>query len=147
MFLWLWSETYAVKVSQILKWKYYMNVFHVPWNAHETVFHEMPWKKSFTVYPCLKKFFTRKNKKQKKGTFKSHLWNKQVFHLAINGTERYKEAINHMCSLKYLIRYSEITSGWAPIQYIFLSTYFCSISNHSWKLHILNTIIFSEIVL
>ena len=31
-----------------------MKVFHVSWNALETVFHEMLWKKSFTVYPCLK---------------------------------------------------------------------------------------------
>ena len=33
----------------------------------------------------------------------------------INGTERYKEAINHMCSLKCLIRYSE--------NHMWLSTY------------------------
>ena len=31
-----------------------MKVFHVLWNVPETVFHEMLWKKSFTVYPCLK---------------------------------------------------------------------------------------------
>ena len=31
-----------------------MKVFHVSWNAPETVFHEMLWKKRFTVYPCLK---------------------------------------------------------------------------------------------
>ena len=31
-----------------------MKVFHVSWNVPETVFHEMLWKKSFTVYPCFK---------------------------------------------------------------------------------------------
>ena len=30
-----------------------MKVFHVSWNHPETVFHEMPWKKDFTVYPSL----------------------------------------------------------------------------------------------
>ena len=32
-----------------------MKVFHISWNDPETVFHEMPWKKNFTVYPSLKK--------------------------------------------------------------------------------------------
>ena len=31
-----------------------MKVFYVSWNDLETVFHEMPWKKNFTVYPSLK---------------------------------------------------------------------------------------------
>ena len=31
-----------------------MKAFHVSWNDPETVFHEMPWKKNFTVYPSLK---------------------------------------------------------------------------------------------
>ena len=31
-----------------------MKVFHISWNDPETVFHEMPWKKNFTVYPSLK---------------------------------------------------------------------------------------------
>ena len=35
------------------KIKYFMKVFHISWNAPETVFHEMLWKKSFLVYPCL----------------------------------------------------------------------------------------------
>ena len=35
-------------------WKYFMTVFHVSSNAPEIVFHEMLWKKSFTVYPCIK---------------------------------------------------------------------------------------------
>ena len=26
-----------------------MKVFHVSWNDPETVFHEMPWKKNFTI--------------------------------------------------------------------------------------------------
>ena len=30
-----------------------MRVFHASWNGPETVFHEMPWKKSFSVYPYL----------------------------------------------------------------------------------------------
>ena len=30
-----------------------MKVFYVSWNDLETVFHEMPWKKNFTVYPSL----------------------------------------------------------------------------------------------
>ena len=30
-----------------------MKPFHVSWNVHETVFHEMLWKKSFTVHPSL----------------------------------------------------------------------------------------------
>ena len=30
------------------------NVFHVSWKAPETLFHEMLWEKSFTVYPSLK---------------------------------------------------------------------------------------------
>ena len=30
-----------------------MKVFHVSWNEPETVFHEMLWKKNFTVYPSL----------------------------------------------------------------------------------------------
>ena len=30
-----------------------MKLFHVSWNDPETVFHEMPWKKNFTVYPSL----------------------------------------------------------------------------------------------
>ena len=42
-----------------------MKVFHVSWNDSETVFHEMPWKKNFTVYPSLKK--------QKKLTIDSEL--------------------------------------------------------------------------
>ena len=39
-----------------------MKLFHVSWNDPETVFHEMPWKKNFTVYPSLKKhiFFFQK---------------------------------------------------------------------------------------
>ena len=37
----------------IPKQKYFMKVFHVSWNAPEPVFHEMLWKKYFTVYPCL----------------------------------------------------------------------------------------------
>ena len=37
-----------------------MKVFHVPWNASENVFHEIPWKKSFTVYTCLKKSHSKK---------------------------------------------------------------------------------------
>ena len=32
-----------------------MKVFHVSWNDPETVLHEMPWKKNFTVYPSLLK--------------------------------------------------------------------------------------------
>ena len=39
------------------KIKYFMKVFHVSWNAPETVFHEMLWKKSFPVYPCLNTSF------------------------------------------------------------------------------------------
>ena len=35
----------------ILKLKYFMKVFHVSWNDPETTFHEMLWKKKFTVYP------------------------------------------------------------------------------------------------
>ena len=31
-----------------------MKVFHVSWNDPETVFHEIIWKKNFTVYPSLK---------------------------------------------------------------------------------------------
>ena len=31
-----------------------MKVFHVSWNHPEVAFHEMPWKKNFTVYPSLK---------------------------------------------------------------------------------------------
>ena len=38
------------------KIKYFMIVFHISWNAHETVFHEMLWKKSFPVYPRLYTF-------------------------------------------------------------------------------------------
>ena len=34
--------------------KYFTKVFHVSWNAPETVFHEILWKKSYTVYPCRK---------------------------------------------------------------------------------------------
>ena len=30
-----------------------MKVFRISWNDPETVFHEMPWKKNFTVYPSL----------------------------------------------------------------------------------------------
>ena len=30
-----------------------MKVFHISWNAPENAFHEIFWKKSFTVYPCL----------------------------------------------------------------------------------------------
>ena len=30
-----------------------MKVFYVSWNVPETAFHEMLWKKSLTVYPCL----------------------------------------------------------------------------------------------
>ena len=33
-----------------------MKVFHVSWNYPETVFHEMPWKKNFTVYTSLNKW-------------------------------------------------------------------------------------------
>ena len=33
---------------EILKQKYFMKVFHGWWNAPETVFHEMHWKKNFT---------------------------------------------------------------------------------------------------
>ena len=36
-----------------IQWK----LFHVSWNASETVFHEIRWKKSFTVYPCLMEIF------------------------------------------------------------------------------------------
>ena len=36
-----------------------MKVFYVSWNDLETVFHEIPWKKNFTVYPSLKKFVTK----------------------------------------------------------------------------------------
>ena len=31
-----------------------MKVFYVSWNDPETAFHEMLWKKNFTVYPSLK---------------------------------------------------------------------------------------------
>ena len=34
---------------EILKQKYFMKVFHGWWNAPETVFREMLWKKNFTV--------------------------------------------------------------------------------------------------
>ena len=34
-----------------------MKVFHISWNDPETVFHEMPWKKNFTIYPSLKSNF------------------------------------------------------------------------------------------
>ena len=37
----------------ILKQKYFRKVFHVSWNDPETVFHEILWKKNFTVYPSL----------------------------------------------------------------------------------------------
>ena len=30
--------------------KYFMKVFHISWNDPETVFHEMPWKKNFSVF-------------------------------------------------------------------------------------------------
>ena len=30
-----------------------MKVFHVSWNVPGTIFHEMLWKKNFTLYPCL----------------------------------------------------------------------------------------------
>ena len=30
-----------------------MKLFHLSWNDPETVFHEVPWKKNFTVYPSL----------------------------------------------------------------------------------------------
>ena len=40
---------------EILKQKYFMKVFHSSWNTPETVFHEMLWKKSFTVYTSLNK--------------------------------------------------------------------------------------------
>ena len=30
-----------------------VKVFHISWNDPETVFHEMFWKKNFTVYPSL----------------------------------------------------------------------------------------------
>ena len=39
------------------KIKYFMKVFHVSWNDPETVFHEMLWKKNFTVHPSLKNTF------------------------------------------------------------------------------------------
>ena len=42
----------------ILKWKYFMKLFHVSWNDPETVFYEMPWKKNFTAYPSLKNTFS-----------------------------------------------------------------------------------------
>ena len=32
-----------------------VKVYYVSWNDPETVFHEMLWKKKFTVYPSLKK--------------------------------------------------------------------------------------------
>ena len=34
-----------------------MKVFYVPWNDLGTVFHEIPWKKNFKVYPSLNKFY------------------------------------------------------------------------------------------
>ena len=34
-----------------------MKVFYVSWNDPKTVFHEILWKKNFTVYPSLKKNF------------------------------------------------------------------------------------------
>ena len=34
-----------------------VKVFHILWNDPETVFHEMPWKKNFIVYPSLKIWF------------------------------------------------------------------------------------------
>ena len=37
------------------KVKYFMKVFYVSWNVPETAFHEMLWKRSVTVHPCLKK--------------------------------------------------------------------------------------------
>ena len=36
-----------------------MKVFHVSWNDPETVFHEILWKKNFTVYPSLYKPYTK----------------------------------------------------------------------------------------
>ena len=44
------------------------------------------------------KFATQKNKKQKQ---KKQIYEHE-FYLVINGTERYKIAINQMCSSKYL---------------------------------------------
>ena len=46
-----------------------MKVFHVSWNDPETVFHEMLWKKNFSVYPSLKNTF-----------FAEHLWWPFLFH-------------------------------------------------------------------
>ena len=40
---------------ETLKQKYFMKVLHGSWNTTETVFHEMLWKKRFTVYPSLNK--------------------------------------------------------------------------------------------
>ena len=39
-----------------------MKIFHGSWNAPETVFYEMLWKKNFTVYPSLTDFFKSKKK-------------------------------------------------------------------------------------
>ena len=58
-----------------------VKVFHVSRNAPGTVFHEMLWKKSFTVYPCLNmrrnfricRRFVPQNRK-KHGELVCHVW-------------------------------------------------------------------------
>ena len=61
-----------------------MKVFHVSWNAHETVLHEMLWKQSFTVYPCL----------QKSNTCDSGPFPIQFVHMLINLSPIYSIQIN-----------------------------------------------------
>ena len=54
------SFTIFLLMRNITRWMLdtEIKVFHISWNDPETVFHEMTWKKNFTVYPSLKTPFT-----------------------------------------------------------------------------------------
>ena len=52
------SFTIFLLMKNVTRWMLdtEVKVFHesISWNDPETVFHKMPWKKNFTVYPSLK---------------------------------------------------------------------------------------------
>ena len=54
------DENISIEIY-IPKQKYFIKVFHVSWNAPKIVFHEILWKKYFTVYLCLKKIQIYRN--------------------------------------------------------------------------------------
>ena len=99
-----------------------MEVFHVSWNALQTVFHEMFWKKYFTLYYCLKT-----KAKMHCEIFLSEHFMKYVLHDCVNFREMFM-----MYFLKTFMKYensenrfSEFSLSWKTL---LLNLFLCLIN-------------------